>query len=178
MAERYTLYTAQSTTGHKREAIYNALDTIATLEIDNVLEKQMSPEDIRAMNFYLAAQAAALDMTVRGMLVNPVSHKELLGRLAKRKRDLERQLAKHPLIAPIGHDPTLDPSIDAAADANAHQRTTITPPHAGQISSVSKAAGSMYRHPSQTIMGSARRSMIGPSPRGSTVSSTRAKASR
>jgi hypothetical protein len=101
MAEKYSLYTAQTTTGFKREAIYNALDTITTLEIDNVLDAQMDAGDRRAMNFYLAAQAAAFDMTMRGMKVNPVSHAELLNRLKKDKLKLERSLAKHPQIVPI-----------------------------------------------------------------------------
>lgn len=101
MAKSYSLYTAQGTTGFVSEQIYNALDTIATLEIDNILDKTMTPEDRRTMNFYLALQAPALDMTIRGLLVDQQAREKLVSTLQKEKIAFQRRLAAHPDIKPI-----------------------------------------------------------------------------
>lgn len=101
MAKKFNLYQAQSSSGMQQEWIYNALDTITTLEIDNTLEDRMHPVDLRTMNFYLAQQGAALGMTVRGMRVDESEREKLVATLTKDRIKVERELAKHPLIAPV-----------------------------------------------------------------------------
>lgn len=101
MAKKLNLYQAQQTVGFQREAVYNALDTITTLEIDNVLEARMHPADKRTMNFYLAQQAAALDMTIRGMNVDESEREALVAKLTKERRKVERELVNHALIKPV-----------------------------------------------------------------------------
>jgi hypothetical protein len=99
--KKFNLSQAQSSVGFQREAIYNALDTITTLEIDNVLEKQMHPDDVRTMNFYLASQGTALDMTVRGIAVDPIEREQLVSDLNKELRRTVAGLAAHPQIKPV-----------------------------------------------------------------------------
>lgn len=101
MAKSLSLYTGQTTTGFYSEQFYGALDTIATLEIDNVLDARMTDQDRRTMNFHLASQIPALDMSVRGMLVDTVEREQLVSDLQKQIRKVERELQNHPDIKPV-----------------------------------------------------------------------------
>lgn len=99
--KRFTLSQAQLTQGFQREAVYNALDTITTLIIDNTLEDRMDPADLRTMNFYLAAQPMALDMTIRGIRVNESEREKLNSELVKERRKVLHDLQWHEQIRPI-----------------------------------------------------------------------------
>lgn len=114
MATKLSLYTGQSTTGFLSEQFYGALDTIATLEIDNVLDQHMKPEDRRTMNFYLGVQAPALAMTVRGIKVDQSAREAKVAALQKDLRRVERDLAKHPDIKPIWDKTELNSGACAA----------------------------------------------------------------
>lgn len=99
--KKFTISQAQASQGFQREALYNALDTITTLMIDNTLEARMDPTDVRTMNFYLAAQAMAMDMTVRGMRVDDPEREALAAQLTKEHRKVLHDLQYHPQIRPI-----------------------------------------------------------------------------
>lgn len=101
MALKLNLRNAQAAVGFQREAVYNAIDTIATLEIDNVLEKRMTEADKRTHDFYMAVQGPAIDMTIRGIKVDETAKFELSQKLKAEVRRLESELAKHPEIKPI-----------------------------------------------------------------------------
>lgn len=101
MSKKFNLVTAQSTTGFIREQIYNSLDTIATLEIDQVLDAKMTDSDRRTFNFLMAIQTVAMDMTIRGIRINEFKRDRLREDLTKELRRLERALANHPTIKPI-----------------------------------------------------------------------------
>lgn len=101
MAIKFDLERAQHTVGFQREAIYNALDTITTLQIDNVLDKQMNDNDRRTMNFYLALQAITMEMTIRGMRVDEEKRAERIKTIGAEVQRLVRTLQKHEHIKPI-----------------------------------------------------------------------------
>lgn len=99
--KRFNISQAQVAQGFQKEALYNALDTITTLIIDNTLEDRMDPADVRTMNFYLAAQAMAMDMTVRGIRVNEPEREALSASLMKDRRKVLHDLQYHEQIKPI-----------------------------------------------------------------------------
>lgn len=101
MAKTFNLSQAQYSSGMQREWLYNALDCIATLEIDNVLDAQMTDADRRTMNMYLASQAMAAEMTYKGIRVSESDREALQAQVTKEIQEVRRKLAKHPLIAPI-----------------------------------------------------------------------------
>jgi DNA polymerase I-like protein with 3'-5' exonuclease and polymerase domains len=101
MVLKINLTKAQSTVGFQREAAYNALDTIATLEIDNILEARMSDGDRRVHDFYMALQGPSIAMTVRGIKINLLAKDQLLRELTLECNKVERQLANHREIKPI-----------------------------------------------------------------------------
>jgi DNA polymerase I-like protein with 3'-5' exonuclease and polymerase domains len=101
MVKRFNLSTAQGTKGQEREEVYNALDCIATFEIDDILEERMLPADKRINDFYMALQAPAMDMMIRGILVDEIARQGLYKEMSSRMREIEKGLAKHPQIQPI-----------------------------------------------------------------------------
>lgn len=101
MAKVISLYKAQYMQGWEREEAYGALDTIGTLMIDNILEKQMKPIDERTMNFYLAVQNIALDMTIRGIKVNETEKEVYRQRLVKETAQVRRELERDPAIVAV-----------------------------------------------------------------------------
>lgn len=101
MATTINLTDAQYTTGQTKEWAYNCIDCIATLEIDDVLDDKMSASDKRTHDFYMAMQAPALDMTIRGMLIDQTERETLNGILKKELSVIERELAGHPSIRPV-----------------------------------------------------------------------------
>lgn len=101
MAKKFSIDQAQGAVGFQKEAIYNALDTIATLMIDNELERRMTPADMRTHNFYMHIQGIALEMTIRGMLIDEQARERLRTELQKEQRKVERALVNHPTIKPI-----------------------------------------------------------------------------
>lgn len=101
MAKKFNITQAQVSVGFQKEALYNALDTIATLEIDNVLEAKMTAADKRTHDFYMTMQGAAAEMTIRGLLIDEVARSKLRSDLTKEFQRTERALIKHPTIKPI-----------------------------------------------------------------------------
>ena len=101
MAREISLYKAQYMQGWDREEAYGALDVIGTLMIDNILERQMKPVDKRTMNFYLAAQNIALDMTLRGIKVDEVTKEDLRVGFVKEVAKLRHELAHEPAIVAV-----------------------------------------------------------------------------
>lgn len=98
---KFNLVTAQGTSGFTREAVYGCLDTIATLMVDNVLEERMTDADKRTHDFYMAIQSAAMEMTLRGIAVDPVAKQKLERDLRHEKQKLLGKLQTHPTIKPI-----------------------------------------------------------------------------
>lgn len=101
MAKLITLKDAQFLEGQQRDWAYNALDCIATREIHDVLWERMRPEYRRAHDFYMAMQGPALDMTCRGIAVNPIAHKRLENTLRTECDAIQRELRKHPMITSV-----------------------------------------------------------------------------
>jgi DNA polymerase I-like protein with 3'-5' exonuclease and polymerase domains len=101
MATKFNLFSAQGTKGAQREAIYNALDCITTLEIDNVLEARMTEQDKRTHDFYMAIQGPAVEMGMRGIRVDESAKERLKADLFKRKRKVLSEIQQHPLVKPI-----------------------------------------------------------------------------
>lgn len=101
MAKTINLRQAQTLEGFEREAAYGCLDVIATLQIDNLLDKRMDDQDRRAMNFYLGVQAPAFAMMIRGTRVDKIEHEILAEDLKKEAASLLKQLQNHELIKPV-----------------------------------------------------------------------------
>lgn len=101
MAKKFNLTTAQNTVGFQREAIYNALDCITTLEIDDILDAQMTPADRRTHDFYMAIQGPAVEMGMRGIRVDESAKEKLKSDLFKRKRTVTSAIQSHSDIKPI-----------------------------------------------------------------------------
>lgn len=101
MATKFNLHEAQILEGHRKEAIYGTLDTIATMIIDNVLERRMSKGQLRTHDFYMATQGPAMEMTLRGIKVDESAKQKLVSDLQKRHRTVLATLASHPQIKPI-----------------------------------------------------------------------------
>lgn len=101
MAKKYNLLTAQTAEGHDREAIYNALDTIATLMIDEALDARMTASDKRTFNFLMAVQNPAMAMTVRGIRVDQTELEATQRELLKRLNKLTREIQNHPEIKSV-----------------------------------------------------------------------------
>lgn len=101
MATKFNLFSAQSTKGMQRESIYNALDCITTLEIDNVLEARMTDQDKRTHDFYMSIQGPAVEMGMCGIRVDESAKEALKADLFKRKRKVISELQGHILIKPV-----------------------------------------------------------------------------
>lgn len=101
MAYKFNLTSAQGTTGFVREQIYGSLDTIATLQIDDYLEAQMTEADKRAHDFYMAIMGPAMEMSMRGILVDPVSKDKQIRELQAKMRRIVSDIRKHKEITSV-----------------------------------------------------------------------------
>lgn len=101
MAKEFSLASARLQTGHVREALYNALDCIATLEVSHALDKRMTDADRRTHDFYMGVQVPAFDMGLRGIRVDPIEHDKLRKSIRLAEQRTARELANHPQIKPI-----------------------------------------------------------------------------
>lgn len=101
MAKEFSLTSARLQTGHIREALYNAIDTVATLETSHALDKRMTEADRRSHDFYMAIQVPAFDMMLRGIRVDPIEHAKLQKTIRLEEAKTLRLLQKHPQIEPI-----------------------------------------------------------------------------
>lgn len=81
-----------------REWGYNAVDTLATREIADVLLPRLDPVDARTYAFERAVQGPAMTMTKRGILVDTDARDDSVKVLRKELRAQERALAKMPLV--------------------------------------------------------------------------------
>lgn len=85
--------------GQRREWGYNALDAAATREIGDVLIPRMDPIDARTYGFERAVQTPAMAMSMRGIKVDIDAKADALKRLKKELKDVEKSIAKHPVVA-------------------------------------------------------------------------------
>lgn len=85
---------------------YNALDTIGTYRIRDVLEKRLSPSQRRWYGFEMAAQGPAFAMTTRGILVDEAARDEAVKEVGKEAFALTRAINKMALVKSVwdGHE--------------------------------------------------------------------------
>lgn len=97
----FSLREAQQAQGQRRHWLYNALDTIGTRQIHDVLEPMMTPEQLRWYRFQTAVQTPAMKMASRGLLVDTVTRDEVVVELKKELKDLTKRINAHEQVAGI-----------------------------------------------------------------------------
>lgn len=101
MVKRITLQQAQHAVGQQREWAYNAIDTISTYEISNVLDKSMDAVAKRTHDFYVAVQGPAVEMTTKGIKVDNLALEETVYALKKELTASQRNIAKNEQITSV-----------------------------------------------------------------------------